>query len=327
MPRFPSPLSLERVSEKAWRLEVDLPADARIEYRLEVAGHGNGEWIIDPANAETASNPFGTNSVYTGPTYRLPNWMDAAPERGTTREIRVRSSCLGGRRHHLLYAPPGVGDDEPLPWLVVLDGADYVAYAGLLRCVESLIADGRIRPVRIVGLNPRKRHEHYVGSDLQAAHIVEEVLPHVARRVAAASSVAVMGASLGAVAAWHAAWRYPNTFSGLFLQSGTFAMGPHPELDDTMARSISRFVAQALNDPRVADMPVVQTCGRWESLIDWNRAVARRLEQVSSRHTYIETWTGHDWGAWSGTLDVGLQSVLGSPGPQGDETPDDERNL
>ena len=59
-------------------------------------------------------------------------------------------------------------------------------------------------------------------------------------------------------------------------------------------------------------MRVMQTCGRYESLIDWNRTVAAALGSGSARHRYIETWSGHDWGAWSGTLVDGLTHLFGT---------------
>ncbi len=78
-----------------------------------------------------------------------------------------------------------------------------------------------------------------------------------------------------------------------------------------MFDSIKRFMNSALGDPGTHDLHVSQTCGRWESLIDWNRTVRSVLSQQSKRHSYRETWTGHDWGAWSGSLEFGLPTVLG----------------
>jgi enterochelin esterase-like enzyme len=59
---------------------------------------------------------------------------------------------------------------------------------------------------------------------------------------------------------------------------------------------------------------VMQSCGRWESLIDWNRTVAATLSHAAGRHRYVETWTGHDWGAWSGTMDLGLEMAFAGSG-------------
>jgi enterochelin esterase family protein len=313
MPRFPSPIDFTQ-QDARWTLDLELPPDARIEYRLEVdTGHGFHS-ILDPANPHTAANPFGENSVFRGPSYPYRDWTRRPGHRGPTREIRVHSDHLGGRRHHVLYSAPGLEPATPAPLLVVHDGSDYLRYAGLGECIEAMVEEGRIPPIRVLGLNPRVRHERYIGSDHHADHVVEEVLPHVRERVEVSEPMAIMGASLGAVAAWHTAWRHPGLFAAMVLQSGTFALEPHPELDEPMYRSIHRFVQTALEEPRTGGVAVMQSCGRWESLIDWNRAVAATLSHAAGRHRYVETWTGHDWGAWSGTMDLGLEMAFAGDG-------------
>lgn len=311
MPRFPSTLPYTQVGESRWRIDLDVPHDVRIEYLLEVGSHGVVRTMRDPASPHVATNPFGGNSVFVGPQWRRIDWMRREVEGGRLREVRVTSKYFGVRRHHVLYTPPQLGANDRAPLLVVHDGSDYVYHAGLLRCVDSLIAQRKIEPVRIVGLNPRVRHEHYIGDPGHAAHVVEEVLPHVRRRVPHDGRTYVMGASLGAVASWHLAWSHPDVFAGAFLQSGTFAFGTHPELSDEVHRVISRFVSAAMRDVRIEGLKVIQTCGRFESLIDWNDRVAARLGATVPDHRYIATWSGHDWGAWSGTLVDGLVHMLG----------------
>lgn len=312
MPRFPKRLEFERRRGDVWVLDLDTPPDVRIEYLLEIEREGKMSTVLDPGNPYTATNPFGTNSVFVGPKWNRIDWMRRDIEQGEMREIRVTSHALAARRHHFVYTPPQLAADEEAPLLVAHDGTDYVMHAGLLRCVDALIADGSIEPLRVVGLNPKRRHVHYIGNEAHASHVVDEVLPHVRARVPATGRVAVMGASLGAVASWHCAWRYPTEFDGMFLQSGTFAFAPHPELTDRMHDTIARFVSAALDEDRLGEMQVTQTCGRYESLIDWNREVAKAMAETRLDHRYVETWSGHDWGAWSGTLVDGLVHLFGT---------------
>jgi enterochelin esterase-like enzyme len=103
----------------------------------------------------------------------------------------------------------------------------------------------------------------------------------------------------------------PAAFAGAVLMSGTFARSPHPELDQRMLSDIETFVDGALDHPIPADLAIHQSCGRYESLIDWNREVADVLSRDRRRSTFIETWTGHDWGAWRDQLAPGLSLVLG----------------
>jgi enterochelin esterase-like enzyme len=313
MPRFPKALPFQEVEEQVWQLDLDLPSDARIEYLIEVEVDGDRHLFRDPDNPESAPNPFGENTVATGPGYRPPVWRQAALPVGTLTEIRVASLAHGGRRHHHLYTPPGYTPDSALPLLVVHDGSDYLRYAGLARCLEWMVTTGRIAPRRLLLLEPRVRHDEYIGSRRQTSHVVEEVIPHVRRRVDVQGPVGLMGASLGAVAAWHVAAQEPDDFGGLFLQSGTFAFDPHPELTPAMQHSISRFVERA--EHQRLPMKVAVSCGRYESLIDWNRRVAGSLAATGTAVALEESWAGHDWGAWADRLIFGLSFLYGHAQP------------
>lgn len=293
-----------------WTLELNLPETARIEYRIEVKRDGRWDSILDPLNPVTATNPFGHNSVLTGNAYAEPAWLSrpaAAP--GTISELRVTSEILGGRRSVRLYRPNGLGDHQAVPLLFVFDGNDYADHAQVAQCFDILIEDGVVPPFRAALSNPRRRHLEYTASSDHAHCMLDEILPYVERRVEV-SSLAAMGASLGAVAAWKLMATRPEAFVGAVLMSGTFARSPHPELDPQMLSSIEGFVDDALAAPVPPGLAIHQSCGRYESLIDWNREVADVLSLGRDRYGYTETWTGHDWGAWRDQLAPGLSLVL-----------------
>ena len=310
MPRFDLDGRFRREGRR-WTLDLDVPADARIEYRIEVERDGQWDSLLDPLNPRTATNPFGHNSVLTGPEYSRAPWVErTASNAGTISELRVASERLGGRRSVRLYRPHGASDDDSLPLLFVFDGGDYVNHAQIDRCFDILIEDGTLPPFRAALSDPRRRHVEYTASDDHAACMLEEVLPYVERRVAV-SSLASMGASLGAVAAWKLMATRPESFTGAVLMSGTFARTPHPELDERMLSDIQTFVDGALEDPVPQRLAIHQSCGRYESLIDWNREVADVLKRDRDRFTFTETWAGHDWGAWRDQIAPGLELVFG----------------
>ncbi len=309
MPRFDLDGTFKREGRR-WTLELDLPTDARIEYRIEVERDGHWDSSLDPLNPRTATNPFGHNSVLVGPEYSQAAWVDrSAANPGTLAELRVASERLGGRRSVRLYRPHGVPDEEALPLVFVFDGSDYLNHAQINRCFDILIEDGTVPPFRAALSDPRRRHLEYTASDDHAACMLEEVLPYVERRVEV-STLASMGASLGAVAAWKMMTTRPDAFAGAVLMSGTFARSPHPELDQRMLSDIESFVDGALEHPVPPDLSIHQSCGRYESLIDWNRDVAAVLSRDRRRFRFTETWTGHDWGAWRDQLAPGLSLVL-----------------
>lgn len=306
MPRFVADHDFEH-DGVLWRLTLEIPADARIEYRIDLDRDGRTESILDPLNPLTATNPFGQNSVLEGSEYTQPAWLsDDGVEVSALTELRVASNHLGGRRSIQLYRPPNVRDGIPLPLLFVFDGSDYVQHAEIVRCFDWIISSGRVPPFRAVLSNPRKRHVEYIASPAHAACILEEVLPYVEKRVAV-STLGAMGASLGAVAALNVVMAAPDRMDGAVLMSGTFARSPHPELDTAMLHDISAFMDDVLVAPPPPSIGIHQSCGRYESLIDWNREVAGGLASERPAYAYVETWTGHDWGAWRDQIQPGLE--------------------
>lgn len=312
MPRFPARVQMHRAGG-SWTADIHIPADGRIEYRFEIRRGHRIETTLDPANGEIASNPFGMNSVLAGSEYRS---AERCETQWDLREFRVVSAAFGGRRHHHLLSPPGVDDRQALPLVMLHDGSDYWEHAGIEKVLTCAIDAGAIPAVRIALLEPRHRNTEYAADPRQAAHVMTEVLPRLQDRLGSDGRVVLGGASLGAVAAWHAAWSYPGQVTGLLLQSGTFAMGAHPEIPPAMATSLESFISVAVDDPRVRDIGVGQTCGRYESLIDWNRSVAGAFASHARLHRFEERWTGHDWAAWADTF-VGALAIALEPSASG----------
>lgn len=308
MPRFPSHLPMCR-SNGRWWVDLHLPSEARIEYRLEIRRGSRYESTLDPDNSEIATNPFGENSVLRGSAY--PASPDVAPSiEWKGRAFRVHSDAFGGRRHHHLLSPAGVKDREPLPLLVLHDGGDYVNHADVGRVLGAAAHAGLLPMMRVALLEPRHRNVEYAANLPHAIHVVDEVIPRLQAMVGVTRQRVIGGASLGAVAAWHAAWTRPDAFTGVVLQSGSLVLSDHAEFGPDLANPIRAFVDEALADTRLAALRVGQSCGRFESLIDWNRTAAQRLAAVVAAHRYEERWTGHDWGAWSDTLIEGLRAAF-----------------
>jgi enterochelin esterase-like enzyme len=297
MPRFPHHLAMVE-ADGEWSVDLHIPDSARIEYRFEIRRGTRYESTLDPSNPEVATNPFGENSVLRASACPAqPSTDDAIAWHRS--EFRVHSRLLGGRRHHHLLSPVGSGTRDPLPLLLLHDGTDYVRHARVDQIIGSAISAGTLPPLRIALLDPRQRNVEYAADPRHSGHVVEEVIPHLRARYAIGDRRVVAGASLGAVASWHTAWSHPGSMTGMVLQSGTFAFSRHSQLPPPMADPIRSFLADVASDSRLEGMCVGQTCGRFESLIDWNRAVAERLGRGADFHVYAEHWAGHDWGAWA----------------------------
>ncbi len=297
-----------------WSLTVDLPERSRIEYKLSVKNRGRRRLVMDVLNPQRARDPFGANSVVTGPRYERPVWSvpDESVAAGTIESFEVVSSTFGDTRRCRLYMPaePAMG---PLPLLVAHDGSEYVEYAALGVVLDNLIAAGELPPLACVLSDPHDRNREYTGDDRHAEHIVSELIPAVADRIEVdpARRVAI-GASLGGVASLHAARRHPGTFSGLILQSGSFvtALGGRFRRGPVFA-PVVEFMDAFAAQPGELPGRIHVSCGRFDGLITDNRVFAEQLRHLGVDVGYEEAPDGHNGENWRDRLRGGLVHTLG----------------
>src|SRR5262249_14968098 len=122
-----------------------------------------------------------------------------------------------------------------------------------------------------------------------------------------------MGASLGALALLHAHRLYPETFGGLFLQSGSFFRQRFDKQESRFVRfrRITRVAGQILaGDGSIDTIPVKMTCGTVEENLDNNRAVARALDAQGYPVELVENRDAHNWTAWRDAFDPPLADLL-----------------
>jgi enterochelin esterase family protein len=292
-----------------WTLTVELPERSRIEYKLSIKGPGRRRLVLDHLNPRRARDPFGTNSVVTGPLYERPDWSLPRPDvvAGTLRDIEIESMVFGDTRRARLYLPAKPGS-TPLPLLVAHDGSEYAEFAALTVVLDNLIDAGELPALACVLSDPHDRTAEYAGEDRHADHLVHELVAAVAdivsidpgRRVA-------VGASLGGVASLHAAWRHPGAFSGLILQSGSFVTalgGPHRR--GRVFAPVVDFMGAFLPDPGPLPGRIHLSCGRFDGLAADNRALVHRLEEHGLEVVYEEVPDGHNWENWRDRLRAGL---------------------
>jgi enterochelin esterase family protein len=316
---LPAAQPLERVAgTDLWFLALALPPGSRFEYKLEVRRGAASEWILDPLNPLTASDPFGANSVCQGYGYVPPEWTlpDDGARTGTFERLTVDSRRLG-RREVDLYLPARFRRNRRYPLLVLHDGGDYLRYAQLKTVLDNLIHRLELPPLVVALTDSPDRLGEYVGNDAHADYVVEELLPAVAARVPLDPDPAqrcAMGASLGGVASLHAAWRHPGTFGRLLLQSGSFAFtdigenrrGPPFE---PVVRFMNAFRAR----PGRPAERIYLCCGIYESLIYENRSLVPLLQAARIQVRYEEARDGHNWQNWRNRLRAGLTFLF--PGP------------
>jgi len=317
---LPSARPFERVEgTNLWTLEMELQHSARVEYKLEVVRGDQHRLIRDPLNPHLAHDPFGANSVVQGPGYAEPDWANEQPRtrRGEVVQRRLRSDVFGDLRPISIYLPARFRDTRRYPLLVVHDGLDYERFASLAVVLDNLIHRLEVPPMVVALTQSPDRMNEYAASDLHAQFLHDELLPLMQSEfplLEDPSDRALVGASFGAVASLHAAWKRPGHFGKLLLQSGSFAftdIGDHDR--GPLFDPVVDFVNAFRRAPGRPAERIFVSCGIYESLIYYNRSLLPVLQKTGAEIRMVEAQDGHNWENWRDRLREGLSWLF--PGP------------
>lgn len=302
-----------------WATTIELPKGSRIEYKFEVVSGGEKQLILDPLNDVIAHDPFGANSVCQGYGYERPEWSVYNPvsREGSLHRKQVQSTAFGESREIQVYLPATYRDNRRYPLLVVHDGEDYLRYADLKAVLDNLTHRLEIPSVIAALVQSSDRLKEYSGNDSHAKFLVDDLLPFMAAEyplIDDAESRCLMGASFGGVASLHTAWRYPESFGSLLLQSGSFAfsdIGRHNRgpVFDPVVRFMNEFREQTEQPTKRAFI----SCGMYESLIYENRSLVPHLQKKGVEVRFEEARDAHNWENWRDRLRIGLSWLM--PGP------------
>jgi enterochelin esterase family protein len=304
-----------------WHLTLALPHGSRIEYKIELVRGGETQWIEDPRNPLRARDPFGANSVVHVQGYVVPEWTRPDPEarQGTLESHAFDSTALGREARFDVYLPARFRPTRRYPVMVVHDGGDYLAYAGLQTVLDNLIHRGELADLVVACSHPGERLVEYANHAPHARFVTAELVPWLEARyplVSAPDARCLMGASFGAVASLSTAARTPGFYGRLLLQSGSFAFtdigaGRRGPAFAPVVGFVNEFRDRPL---RVAERVYV-SCGQYESLIYENRSLVPLLTSTGMEVKYEEARDGHNWENWRDRLRAGLTWLF--PGPVG----------
>jgi enterochelin esterase-like enzyme len=323
---LPDHLPLRRVrGTDLWYVVLELPEGSRVEYQLEVAfADGRRERINDPLNPRLAHSPVGSSSVCYAHGYEIPDWTQFDPEArpGSLTDMVVPSRALRRDCPVTLYLPARFRRDGPgtrYPLLIVHDGGDYLRYAAAQTVLDNLIHRLDVAELVAAFIYPGDRLTEYANSAAHARFLTAELLPRLEAELPLAgtpSGRCLMGSSFGAVASLSAAYRHPEVYGSLLLQSGSFVFtdigndhGGGPPFEPVV-RFVNRFRAAPR---RVADRLFV-SCGVYEPLIVRNRSMIPVFEAAGMTVRYEEARDGHSWENWRDRLRDGLSWIF--PGAQ-----------
>lgn len=302
-----------------WVLTIDLPEGSRMEYKLELELYGRKRLVQDPLNPHLARDPYGANSVVYGAGYAPPEWTLEDPEarRGEIEEHWLPSSVFQENRRVQVYLPARFRKTRRYPLLIVHDGEDYVRFANLQTVLDNLIHRLEIPPLIVALTQSPNRLGEYAADEEHSNYLVQDLLPKLERDyplVPKAAARGLFGASFGAVASLSTAWRHPGVFGQIGLQSGSFVftdIGEHQRgpVFDPVVKWVNEF---RKNPGRPAER-VYMSCGRYESMIYYNRSMLPLLQQTGMQVSFSEAPDGHNWENWRDRLREGLSFLF--PGP------------
>jgi len=301
---------------RAWRLVFPRPEVDRFEYLLELT-YRTGRRAVgpDPSNPLRAAGPFGEKTVIEFPGYEPPEWVDDGDAaQGALRPLPLESVRLRTTVPGLLWSAADTDPQRPLPLLVVHDGPEYADYSSLVRLLDHLVDFGEVPELRAALLPPPgNRNESYSASARYANALAADLVPAVLAQAPTDRSPALVGASLGALAALHAHFRNPGLFGGLFMQSGSFfrrRFDSHERGFGRFAR-ITRFVGEVHGRRGFAPrLPTTVTCGVAEENLENNRALVEALERRGWEVRAVRQRDAHNWTAWRDSLHPHLAELL-----------------
>jgi enterochelin esterase family protein len=123
-----------------------------------------------------------------------------------------------------------------------------------------------------------------------------------------------MGASLGALAMLQVQRAWPDTFGGLFLQSGSYFVPRFDRHESGLPRygRIVRFVRGVLRErTRPEPLLVTMTCGAEEENVHNNRLMASSLAAQGYDVCLHEVPDLHNYTSWRDAFDPYLTRLLG----------------
>ncbi|HXU31455.1 MAG TPA: enterochelin esterase [Thermoanaerobaculia bacterium] len=319
-----------------WYLSRRMRNDARFAYSLSVndslaplaqatPAEEEARWnalIADPKNARSALDPQA--SLAELPAAPKQPWIVPHPENpaGRLEERTLQSERLGNERIVRVYTPPGYDPKgPPYPLAVILDGRTYSAEIPTPTILDNLFAAGRIPPmIAVFVANPsaESRLAEFTCNPTFVQFLTAELMSWVRggwRVTTEPARTAIVGSSLGGLAAACAAVSSSETFGNVLSLSGSFYWQLTGDAEpEGVARRLAtgpklplRFYLEAglMEDRQRPGSP---------SLLTANRHLRDVLEAKGYALDYHEFNGGHSILNWRGSIAEGLAALFGTKG-------------
>ena len=297
--------STEQIKKDFWACEVEIPPDAYVEYAYFREGHR----IRDPRNKHLTPNGTGKfNHFLHMPAYHPETDsldLHADLEGYFFSDQLDTLGLLAGASREVYYYQPPLPD--PVPLLVVWDGADYAGRVNLSLLVEQLIFHEEIAPIALAMVDNGKRYRtmEYLCSEATLGFLMKSLLPDASRQLTLLDPrvnpgiYGICGASFGGLMALYTGLRAPEIFGKVLSQSGAFSV-------DNYEFSVWDLVRYLPRPP----IRVSLDCGRFDRLLACNRDMQTLLLEKGYPTHYQEYNCGHNYPAWADHIVSGLKYLF-----------------
>lgn len=297
-------------STDIWWLPVQLPSNARIDYKVVI---NDKDWILDPYNTKIRYSGFGPNSELQMPDFVFPESIIARKniEHGSDSTYLINSNHLEYVVTYSVYTPPKYDSNTDYPVLFVLDGHEYRndKLGNLITVTENLLERGEIEPFIIVTIDPRvpgnktsnRRMSEYANNPFFADFIASELLTKIEEDYSLTddrNQRAVLGTSMGGLAATYIYTRHPSIFGKIGIQSPAYRY--RSQIFDLVKRNL-------LPPPHT----VFISTGTLHDTEAETDSMTTIFDRKKWNYKLVKIPQGHSWGNWLYVLDQTLITLFG----------------
>lgn len=288
-----------------WYLKASFPPDARLDYKILLNG---AQWILDPRNPHQQWSGVGGGSPNSE--LRMPAWREepvhldgVTMAKGAVKsDLLFNSERLGYQVMYSLYLPHGYHEATKIPTVYVTDGYEYMhpRMGNMITVLDNLIAEGKIKPIIAVFIDHREpinrsNNRRMTELAMNASYydfIAKELVPFIEVHYAALpapGSRAILGTSMGGLAATYFAFSPQSVFGLAGIQSPAFWTQPR--------------IYELCQNPDNPMLKVSMTTGTINDSFKETRKMQEILRGTACEFTYREVNEGHSWGNWRGLID------------------------
>jgi len=289
-----------------WILKCSFPIDARLDYKIVV---DETSWMLDPMNTDQQWSGVGGGSPNSE--LRMPHWkpdaVTSAPVPGVKhgsidRDILLNSKVLGYQVMYSIYLPNGYTPSNVYPVVYVTDGYEYMheRMGNMITILDNLIYLGKIKPIIAVFVDHRepvnrannKRMMELGLNENYLNFFTNELIPAVEKNYTIAtepSKRAILGTSMGGLAAAYFAFSKPEVFGLAGIQSPAFWYKPD--------------IYRLCDNPENPPVKTFMTTGVVNDTSEGARKMRSILDKNTCAYQYTEVNQGHSWGNWRDLID------------------------